>query len=150
MGVVACGDDDDDGGGGGGGGGASGSKKVKFYSSLPLQGSGRKQNIDVTRGVKLALKEANNKAGSCTISYTSLDDSTAAAGQWDPQPTSANARKAGQDKSAVAYIGEFNSGASAISIPLTNEAGLLQISPANTALELTKDVGPNDKGAPEK
>ena len=59
----------------------------------------------------------------------SLDDSTAAAGNWDPGQTSTNARKAAQDKSTVAYIGEFNSGASAVSIPILNQAGIAQISP---------------------
>ncbi|MDQ5834192.1 MAG: branched-chain amino acid ABC transporter substrate-binding protein, partial [Actinomycetota bacterium] len=58
--------------------------------------------------------------------------------------------KVANDDSAIALLGEFNSGASAVSIPITNEAGLLQVSPSNTALELTKDAGPDDKGAPEK
>jgi branched-chain amino acid transport system substrate-binding protein len=144
IGVTACGSDN--GGGGGGGGG----KKVTIYSSLPLQGTSRPQNLDVIKGMKLALKQAGNKGGDCTITYKSLDDATAQAGQWDPGATSANARKAAQDKSAVAYLGEFNSGASAISIPITNEANLQQISPANTALELTKNPGPGGKGAPQK
>ncbi len=142
FGVTACGSSDSGGGGGG--------KKVTIYSSLPLQGTSRPQNLDVIKGMKLALSQAGGKGGDCTVTYKSLDDATAQAGQWDPGATSANARKAAQDKSAVALLGEFNSGASAISIPITNEAGLLQISPANTALELTKDAGPNDKGAPEK
>jgi branched-chain amino acid transport system substrate-binding protein len=143
IGVTACGSSS---GGGGGGGG----KKVTIYSSLPLQGTSRPQNLDVIKGMKLALKQAGNKGGACTITYKSLDDATAQAGQWDPGATSANARKAAQDKSAVAYLGEFNSGASAISIPITNEANLQQISPANTALELTKNPGPGGKGAPQK
>ncbi|MFL5337154.1 MAG: branched-chain amino acid ABC transporter substrate-binding protein [Geminicoccaceae bacterium] len=145
IGVTACGSSSDNGGGGGGGG-----KKVTIYSSLPLQGTSRPQNLDVIKGMKLALKQNHNKGGECTITYKSLDDATAQAGQWDAGATSANARKAAQDKSAVAYLGEFNSGASAISIPITNEAGLQQISPANTALELTKNPGPGGKGAPEK
>jgi branched-chain amino acid transport system substrate-binding protein len=144
IGVTACGSSDNGGGGGGGG------KKVTIYSSLPLQGTSRPQNLDVIKGMKLALKQRGNKAGECTITYKSLDDATAQAGQWDAGATSANARKAAQDKSAVAYLGEFNSGASAISIPITNEANLQQISPANTALELTKNPGPGGKGAPQK
>src|SRR5204863_7517917 len=48
------------------------------------------------------------------------------------------------------HLGEFNSGASAISIPITNQGNLMQISPSNTALELTKNPGPSGKGAPEK
>jgi len=91
-----------------------------------------------------------NTVGPCKITFKQLDDSTAQAGQWDPGQTSANARKAAQDKSAIAYIGEFNSGASAISIPITNQANLMQISPSNTALELTKNPGPSGKGAPDK
>jgi len=144
AGLSACGDDDD------GGGGVTPSKNVTVYSSLPRQGSGREQTLDVESGIKLALQQAQNKAGPCTIRYRPLDDSTAQAGQWDPGATSANARRVSQDENSIALIGEFNSGASAISIPITNQAGILQVSPANTALELTKDAGPDDKGAPEK
>src|SRR5688572_26163595 len=148
LGVAACGDDDDD--DDGGGGGATASKDVVIYSSLPLQGATRQNSLDVQSGIELALEQRGGKGGECTVEYKKLDDSTAQAGAWDPGATSANARKVVNDDSAVALIGEFNSGASAISIPITNEAGLLQVSPANTALELTKDAGPDDKGAPEK
>ena len=102
------------------------------------------------RGEKLALKQAGNKAGDFTIKYVSLDDATAAAGKWEAGQTSANARKAAQDDSAIAYLGEFNSGASAISIPITNEAGILQVSPSNTQLGLTKGGAGAEKGEPDK
>jgi branched-chain amino acid transport system substrate-binding protein len=125
-----------------------GSHNVTIYSSLPLDPTDRAQSEDVIKGEQLALQQANNKAGSCTIKYVSLDDSTAQAGQWDPGQASANARKAAGDKSAVVYLGEFNSGASVVTIPINNQAGLMQISPSNTALALTKDPGPEGKGAP--
>jgi branched-chain amino acid transport system substrate-binding protein len=127
---------------------SGGGQNVTIYSSLPLDPTDRQQSEDVINGEKLALQQVNDKAGSCTIKYTSLDDSTAQAGQWDPGQTSANARKAASDKSAVVYLGEFNSGASVISIPILNQAGLMQISPSNTALALTKNPGPSGKGAP--
>jgi branched-chain amino acid transport system substrate-binding protein len=130
--------------------GGGGTKNVKIVTSLPFDATDRQQTEDVVKGEKLALKQINNTVGSCKISFQQLDDSTAQAGQWDPGQTSTNARKAAQDKSIVGYIGEFNSGASAISIPITNQAGLMQISPSNTALELTKDPGPSGKGAPGK
>ena len=148
LGVAACGDDDDD--DGGSGGDTGGSTDVTVYSSLPLQGATRDNSLDVQKGATLALEQRGGKAGACTVTYEQLDDSTAQAGQWDAGATSANARKVVNDDSAIALIGEFNSSASAISIPITNEAGLLQVSPANTALELTKDAGPDDAGAPEK
>jgi branched-chain amino acid transport system substrate-binding protein len=147
LGVAACGDDDDDGGGGGaeGGGGA-----LNVYSSLPLQGASRPQSEDVIRGIRLALKQKGNKCGDWSINYESLDDATAAAGKWEAGQTSANARKVAQDDKAIAYIGEFNSGASAISIPITNEAGILHVSPANTALGLTKGGAGAEPGEPDK
>jgi branched-chain amino acid transport system substrate-binding protein len=145
--VSACGDDDD-GGDGGGGGEAGGTLNV--YSSLPLQGASRPQTTAMVEGIRLALEEAGGKAGENTIKYTSLDDSTAQAGTWTPEATSANARKVAQDDSAIAYIGEFNSGASAISIPILNEVPIAQVSPANTAVGLTSDEPGADTGEPEK
>jgi branched-chain amino acid transport system substrate-binding protein len=153
--IAACGDDDESSGGGGdtsadtsGGGGASGS--VDVYSSLPLQGASEAQTKAMVDGIKLAMKEAGNKAGDVTVKYQSLDDSTAQAGTWTPEATSANARKVAQDDKAVAYIGEFNSGASAISMPILNEGGVPQISPANTAVGLTTNEPGADKGEPDK
>jgi branched-chain amino acid transport system substrate-binding protein len=145
--VSACGEDDDD---GGDGGGAEAGETLNVYSSLPLQGASRPQTTAMVNGIKLALEQAGNKAGDFNIKYTSLDDSTAQAGTWTPEATSANARKVAQDDKAIAYIGEFNSGASAISIPILNEVPIAQISPANTAVGLTTDEAGADKGEPDK
>src|SRR3954454_7872207 len=104
FGVTACGDDSGDGGGGGGGkSSGGGSKTLTIYSSVPLQGSLRPASEALVNGAKLALEQAGNKAGDFTIKYVSLDDSTAQTGNWAPEATSANALKAVQDKSTVAY-----------------------------------------------
>ena len=137
--VGACGNSD----------GSGGSKSVTIYSSLPLQGESRAQAQAMVNGMKMALAEAHNRAGAFTVKYISLDDSTAAAAKWDPGQVSANARKVAQDPSAVAYLGDSNSGATAISLPLLNESGLLQISPSNTYVGLTRSEGA-DKGEPGK
>ena len=94
----------------------------------------------MVNGIKLALAQANNKAGQWTVNYQVLDDSTAAAGKWDPGQTAANARKVASDPKAVYYMGEFNSGASEVSIPILNEAGIPQVSPANTYVGLTTNL----------
>lgn len=148
--VAACGDDDDGGGGGTTSSGGGGGKTLNVYSSLPLQGASRPQSEDVIKGEKLALKQRGSKAGDFKINYISLDDATAAAGQWDPSQTTSNARKVAQDKNAIALLGEFNSGASVLSIPITNEAGILQVSPANTRYGLTKSGTGAEKGEPDK
>jgi branched-chain amino acid transport system substrate-binding protein len=150
FGVAACGSNDNSGSSStGSSGSSSGSKSLTIYSSLPLQGDSRAQSLSVVNGEKLALESQGGKVGDYTIKYVSLDDSTAAAGKWDPGATSGDARKAAQDKSTIGYLGEFNSGASAISIPILNEAGVLQVSPSNTATGLTRSLGA-DKGEPDK
>jgi branched-chain amino acid transport system substrate-binding protein len=146
AGLGACGDDDDDSGNGAG----AGADTVNVYSSLPLQGAQRLQTTAMVEGIKLALEQRNGKAGQTTVKYTSLDDSTAQAGNWTPEATSANARKVAQDDAAIAYIGEFNSGASAISIPILNEVPIAQISPSNTAVGLTTGEPGADEGEPDK
>ena len=149
FGVAACGGDEEDGGGGGETSSEGGGGSLTVYSSLPLQGASRPQSEDVIKGIKLALQQKGGKCGDFSIKYESLDDATAAAGKWEAGQTSANARKVAQDDNAIAYIGEFNSGASAISIPITNEAGILHISPSNTAVGLTKELGA-EPGEPDK
>jgi branched-chain amino acid transport system substrate-binding protein len=148
FGVAACGSSNKS--SSSSGSGSTGSTTLSIYSSLPLQGDSRPQSEAVVNGEKLALQEHGGKVGKYTIKYVSLDDSTAAAGKWDPGATSSDARKAAQDKSTIAYLGEFNSGASAISIPILNEAGILQISPSNTAVGLTQNAPGADKGEPDK
>src|SRR3954452_5578588 len=135
--VAACGGNDSGGGEKPPGGGAA--KSVTIYSSYPLQGAGRAQSEAAVNGAKLALTQVHGKVGNITVTYKPLDDSTAQAATWTPEATSANARKAAQDKSTAVYLGEFNSGATAVSLPILNEAGIAQISPSNTAVGLTTD-----------
>jgi branched-chain amino acid transport system substrate-binding protein len=156
FGVAACGDDEEESGGGGGGastqsggGGEAGGTRT-IYSSLPLQGASRAQTTAMVQGIRLALQQANNRAGNFTVRYQSLDNSTAQAGTWTPERTTANASRAARDENTGAYIGEFNSGGSAISMPILNGAGVPQISPANTAVGLTSDEPGADEGEPDK
>jgi branched-chain amino acid transport system substrate-binding protein len=131
-------------------GGSGGGQTVDIYSSLPLQGASTAQTDPMVNGIKLALAQAGGKAGKYTVNYTSLDDSTAAAGKWDPGQTAANARKVAGDPKAVYYIGEFNSGASEISIPILNQAGVPMVSPANTYVGLTTNLPGSAPGEPQK
>ena len=143
----ACGSDDEGGGDSSGGGGG---KQLTIYSSLPLQGAARTQAEAAVNGAKLALEQAGGKAGEFTIKYESLDDSTAQQGGWEPGVTSANALKVAGDDSAIGYIGEFNSGATAVSLPILNEAGIAQVSPGNTAVGITTDDPGSEPGEPDK
>jgi branched-chain amino acid transport system substrate-binding protein len=110
---------------------------LDIYSSLPLHGLARGHSLALENGIRLALAQAHGRAGRFTIHYIALDDSTASAGQWDPTQTATDARKAAQDPRAVYYIGEFDSDASKISIPILNHAEVPQVSPASTYVGLT-------------
>jgi branched-chain amino acid transport system substrate-binding protein len=144
LGVAACGSDDGD-----AGAAEDGSETLTIYSSLPLTGDSRALSVDIERGERAALEEAGGRAGKYKIRFVSLDDALASAGKWDAGKTSANARKVITDESAIAYLGEYNSGASAVSIPITNDGGLLQVSPGNTYAGLTRADGA-DEGEPDK
>src|SRR6266581_8309389 len=135
---------------GGGSSSSASGKTVDVYSSLPLQGASTSQTTPLVNGIKLALAQAGGKAGQWTVNYQSLDDSTAAAGSWDAGQTAANARKVATDPKTVYYIGEFNSGASEVSIPILNQAGIPQVSPANTYVGLTTNLPGSAPGEPTK
>src|SRR6266704_2812760 len=130
--------------------GSSSGNTVDIYSSLPMQGTSSAQTLPMVNGIKLALSQAHNTVGKFTVKYVELDDSTAAAGKWDPTQTAANARQAATDSKAVYYIGEFNSGASEVSIPILNQAGLAQVSPADTYVGLTTSLPGSAAGEPKK
>jgi branched-chain amino acid transport system substrate-binding protein len=145
IGMVAC-------GGNGDGGGTvaddANATTLTIYSSMPLRGVSAAQAESIVNSEKLALEDAGGRVGKFIVKYVSLDDSAGPAG-WEPKSVSVAARKAAQDKTTIGYIGDLDSGASAISIPVLNEAGILQVSPSNTAVGLTQSEGA-DKGEPEK
>jgi branched-chain amino acid transport system substrate-binding protein len=148
--IAACGSSSNSGSTSSSSSGGSSGSTVDVYSSLPMQGASTAQTDPLVNGIKLALSEAGGKAGKFTVNYTVLDDSTAAAGKWDPGQTAANARKVAADPKAVYYIGEFNSGASEVSIPILNTAGIPQVSPANTYVGLTTNLPGSAPGEPQK
>jgi branched-chain amino acid transport system substrate-binding protein len=110
---------------------------IKIISSLPRTGSANAQTTSMVNGIKMAIAEVGTINGA-TILYEDWDDASAQRGNWDPAVEAANADKAIADKSILAYIGTYNSGASKISMPKLNAAGLVMVSPANTAPNLTK------------
>ncbi len=50
--------------------------------------------------------------------------------------SAANARLAAQDSTAIGFIGDLDSGATRVSLPITNQAEIPQISPGSTAIDL--------------
>jgi branched-chain amino acid transport system substrate-binding protein len=108
---------------------------VTIYVSLPLSGPRSTAGRDASDGARLALERAGGRAGSITVRARYLDD--ARGHPWDAVAVGENAREAVEDSSAGAYIGELDSEPTRASVPVTNDAGLVQISPGAGAVDLT-------------
>jgi branched-chain amino acid transport system substrate-binding protein len=114
--------------------------QLSVYSSLPLQGPSAPVSEQIVNGEKLALSNAGGHVGQFSISYVSQDDSSPASGKWDRGVTLANAEAAAKDTSTIAYLGDYESAATALSLPLLNAAGILQVSPSSPYVGLTSSL----------
>jgi branched-chain amino acid transport system substrate-binding protein len=114
--------------------------QLTVYSSLPLQGPSGAISLQIVNGEKLALAQAGGRVGRLKVQYASLDDANPTTGEWAPGITAANAKTAAQDASTIAYLGDYDSAASAVSLPLINAAGILQVSPASPYVGLTSSL----------
>ena len=122
--------------------------QLAVYSSLPLQGPSAAASQQIVNGEKLALSQAGGQIGPFKIGFVSLDDADPTSGQWSAGGTAGDAKMAAQDPSTIAYIGDYNSGATAVSLPVMNAAGVLQVSPASPYIGLTSslDAGQDEPG----
>jgi branched-chain amino acid transport system substrate-binding protein len=113
--------------------------ELTIYASVPLQGPSAPQGLQIVNGEKLALWQAGAHVGPFSVGLVSLDD--ASIGSAHPEAgsieTATNAKTAAQDPSAIAYLGDYDSSATAVSLPLINAAGILQVSPASPYVGLT-------------
>ncbi len=123
--------------------------QLTVYSSMPLQGPTAGVAEQIVNGEKLALAQVGGRVGPFKISFVSLDDAKPTTGQWEPGVTATNAKTAAQDTSTIAYIGDYSSAATAVSLPLTNAAGILQVSPASPYVGLTSSLEAG-QGEPER
>jgi branched-chain amino acid transport system substrate-binding protein len=123
---------------------------VTVYVSLPLRGVSGDDGRDAADAAEMALADAGAEAAGREVRAVVLDDTQGNArdAQWTPQQAAANARRAIEDSTAIAYIGEFESGATRSSLPITNEARLLQVSPASSAVDLVAPF-PGSDDVPE-
>jgi branched-chain amino acid transport system substrate-binding protein len=114
--------------------------QLAVYSSLPLQGPSAAISAEIVNGERLALSDVGGHIGALKVGYVSLDDANPKTGELDPAATSTDAKTAAQDTSTIAYLGELGSEATAVSLPLINAAGILQVSPGSPYVGLTSSL----------
>ena len=110
---------------------------LTVYSSLPLRGPLAPLSHDLVRAEKLAVLEVGGRIGPFDIGYVSLDSADPSTGRTSLRTVVLNARQAVQTPNTIAYLGELEPGASAVSLPLVNAAGILQITPGDSYAGLT-------------
>lgn len=111
---------------------------ITFISSLPRTGSSKGQSDSMVNGIHMAIDEVDGMILGYKIDYQDLDDASPERGSWDPAVEQSNATKAIQNPDVMVYLGTYNSGAAKVIAADLNKAGLAMISPANTAIGLTK------------
>jgi branched-chain amino acid transport system substrate-binding protein len=142
--ATGCGGDDDD------RPQIPGDGALTIYSSLPMHGASSGEARAVVEGMRLALDDRNRKAAGREIKLVALDSSKPDGDTWDPELVEQNAERAADDPTAIAYLGELDHGASAISLPVTNAEGILQVSPMDGLTSLTREQPGGPRGGPER
>ena len=142
---------------------------VWIYSSLPSAGPDRAEATEIRNGIAVALQPAlaAKSFHGFHVRYRELNDSfirrvshrhgatspstgdkthsgstITTAGNtdgWNATATAENAHIAASNPETIAYIGDLNSGATEISLPILNQAGILQITPGSGYAGLTNN-----------
>jgi branched-chain amino acid transport system substrate-binding protein len=101
---------------------------TRVYASLPLTGPAAGLGREVLRGAELALEAADDGA----VELVAVDSF----GDDREERAIVNARRAGEDVKALAYLGDFHSSQVMETAPLLGEAGLLEVAPVATFIGL--------------
>jgi ABC-type branched-subunit amino acid transport system substrate-binding protein len=141
--MVACGDDEPE------------STRVRgdtltVYASVPTHGAEARAGRAAELGMRRALAQAGGEAGGRRIEFVSLPSTRLGDETWDPGTVESNADRAAEDPTTIAYIGELDRGASAVSLPVTNREQILQVSPADTLTSLTRRPPGRPRAGPER
>lgn len=113
-------------------------KTLTIYASVPSRAAGGAPAQDVLDAETLALTQAGGQVGSFKVVLKPLAVTAPATSRQGTAQITANARKAVLDPSTIAYLGELVPHTSFASIGITSAQDLLQVSPTDTALELTQ------------
>jgi len=106
----------------------------------PLSGQAAPRGQPQRNAAQLAIDATNTAGGilGSQLTLESYDDAGATPNGQDPDRGAANAAAMIDDPRTIAMIGPSGSVVAYKMLPLTNDAGLFQCSPANTLPELTK------------
>jgi branched-chain amino acid transport system substrate-binding protein len=125
-------------------------KVLSVYVSGPQHGPLAAAGAATLAGARAALAEAGGRAGDKKVRIVPLSTTRPGDDKWDPGTVEAGADRAADDPSTIAYIGEVEQGASALSLPVTNRKDLLQVSPSDSLASLTRQPPAKPRAGPER
>jgi branched-chain amino acid transport system substrate-binding protein len=120
------------------------------YTSVPRHGVSTSAAEQVLAGERRALAERHGRAGALRVRLRELPATDNRDHPWDPGLVAANAHRAADDPTAMAYLGELDYGATAVSLPITNDADLLQVSPSDGLTSLLRRPPGRPRAGPER
>lgn len=112
---------------------------LTVHVSLPRSGERAADSRDVIDGLREALEEADGRGGGYRV-RTRIRDNAGGGSSSDPVVVAENARRATEDSTTIAYVGDFDHGPTRTSLPITNGAEILQIDPGVGASFLSRPV----------
>lgn len=117
--------------------GGAAAKTIEIGIDLPLSGADASVGRSTLNGMLLAIDQANAKGlpGGYVLQADQLDD--AVDGVHSPEQGVSNVRTFVSNPNVVVVLGPYNSNVAAAEIPITNAAGMAQISPSAVSDGLT-------------
>ncbi|CAB4346027.1 unannotated protein [freshwater metagenome] len=103
--------------------------QLTVVTSAPLSGELQDAGQAMVNGERLALADAGGMAGPFTVSLMILNSVQGQMKLSSEAQVASNARAAVLAPTSIAYIGDYESSATAISLPLTNQGGIAELSP---------------------
>jgi branched-chain amino acid transport system substrate-binding protein len=117
---------------------------LTVYSLLPFTGPGAATTQDLVEGQKLALARSGARIGTRLVNFSSRDLGTG------PEAAAEAARSAMRDPAVIAVISDLDSRTARVTVPLFNEAGVLQLSPGATYTGFNAPVPGGPPGEPDR
>jgi ABC-type branched-subunit amino acid transport system substrate-binding protein len=123
---------------------------LTVYASLPGHGEEAAAGRAAEIGMRRALTDAGGRAGERRIRFVPLSSTRPEDETWDPGTVEANAERAVDDATTIAYLGELDQGGSAVSLPVTNRVGILQVALADGLTSFTRMPPGRPRAGPER
>jgi len=120
-----------------GAGGTSGNKNLVIVTEFAVSGTDAGAQLPAQNGADLAIQQNKDLGSGYTLSVK--HDNYEGTNGVDPSVAASNLTQVATDSTVIAVVGPFNSGVAKVIIPISGNAHLTMISPANTNPGLTKE-----------